>query len=65
MAFKIENSGWKGRKGFSLLANNKLNRFLKVYSQLASEEEILRLGFLFSDDNPAAMLIGTEYHNRF
>jgi CelD/BcsL family acetyltransferase involved in cellulose biosynthesis len=64
-AFLIENSGWKGEGGSSLMANERLGSFFKAYGQLASENGILRICYLFIGESAIATLIGIEYANRF
>lgn len=63
--FHIENSGWKGKQGSSLMVNKPLGSFFKAYGKLASEAGILRLCFLFVGESAVATLIGIEYAGRF
>ena len=64
-AFRIEAVGWKGRKGSALLVNKKLQRFFRIYTDLARRDGILRIFFVNIAGEPAGMLIGLEYANRF
>lgn len=63
--FFIENSGWKGERGSSLMANERLGSFFKAYGQLATENGILRICYLSIGESAIAALIGIECAGRF
>jgi len=64
-AFRVEASGWKGRRGSSLLHNERLGRFFRLYCSLAATAGHLRLSFLEVDGEAIAMQIGLEYGGRY
>ena len=65
MAFQVESESWKGRNGSALLYNHKIQQFFRKYANLASRDSILRIGFMFINDEVAAMQIAIEYAQRF
>jgi len=65
VAFTIEASGWKGRRGSALAADNRLGDFFRIYAARASKEKILRLCFLSVGEETIAMQIGVEFADRF
>lgn len=64
-AFKVEANGWKGRRGSSLLQNERLGRFFRLYCSLAADAGHLRLSFLEVDGQAIAMQIGLVYGGRY
>ena len=64
-SFRIEAAGWKGRKGSALLTNKKLQKFFRIYTELACRDGVLRIFFFNIGRESAGMLIGLEYANRF
>jgi CelD/BcsL family acetyltransferase involved in cellulose biosynthesis len=65
IAFEIEGSGWKGKRGSSILYNQKLHTFYNSYINEVNDKDIIRFGFLFLNEIPVAMVFGLEYQNRF
>lgn len=64
-AFRIEASGWKGRRGSALTSNTRLGDFIRSYAGRASKERLLRLCFLSVGEEAVAMQIGVEFADRF
>jgi CelD/BcsL family acetyltransferase involved in cellulose biosynthesis len=63
--FKIEDSGWKQRNRSSLLSNRPLRRFFTEYLVLAAADNTLRIGFMYIDDSPVAVVIGIVRYKKF
>ena len=64
-AFKIEGSGWKRQHRSDLLSNRRLSRFFTEYLILAAANSALRIGFMYIDDSPVAVVIGIVRYNKF
>ena len=64
-AFRVEASGWKGRRGSSLLHNERVGRFFRMYCGLAASAGHLRISFLEVGGQAIAMQIGLEYGGRY
>ncbi len=63
--FRVEASGWKGRRGTAILSNEPLRRFFDLYSHAAAALRMLRLSFLRINGRAAAAQLAVEYANRF
>ena len=64
-AFRVEASGWKGRRGSSILQNKRLARFFRLYCTVAAVAGHLRLSFLEVDGQAIATQIGVEFGGRY
>ena len=64
-AMAVEASGWKGRSGTALAADQYLNAFFRRYARLAADRGILRLAFLRIDGRAVAVQIAAECDNAF
>lgn len=63
-AFEIENSGWKGKNGSSILARSDLEEFFRCYLTEASRKNALIVGFLRLEEQTVAMQIAVEQSDR-
>lgn len=60
-AFEIENSGWKGKSGSSILKKKHFKEFFSEYLFQASKNDIIHLFFLKINMQYAAMMICLIY----
>jgi CelD/BcsL family acetyltransferase involved in cellulose biosynthesis len=58
--FFIEDSGWKGRNGTSILSNEYRRKFFEHYACSAWSEGTLRLSFLLVGETPVAVQYAIE-----
>ncbi len=63
--FRVEASGWKGRRGTAMLSKEPLRRFFELYSHHAAALRMLRLSFLRISGQAAAAQLAVEYAHRF
>lgn len=63
-AFEVENAGWKGRNGSSIMARADLEGFFRCYLTEESRKNKLIVGFLQLEDKPVAMQIAVEHSDR-
>lgn len=61
-AFLVENSGWKGAAGTSILSDPHTQRFYTAVGRWAAERGILRLFMLRVDRRPLAMCLALQEH---
>ena len=61
---RVENCGWKARRGSSLATNERWRLFLAPYSTLAAEAGILRFAFLRVGQRVAAAQMSVEAYRR-
>lgn len=64
-AFRVESSGWKGRRGSGLTTNTKLRNFFSSYAVRACQLGILQLCFLRVSGQPIATQIAVQHGNRW
>jgi len=57
MAFEVENTGWKGKQGGSVVASGQLDFFLENAQQLANQNSLC-ISFLRLDGKPIAFKFG-------
>ena len=63
-AFEIENSGWKGHNGSSILSRPELEKFFRCYLEKSAEQDKLTIGFLKINDKVVAMQIAVKENNQ-
>lgn len=63
--YRIEGSGWKGRAGSALIANESIRRFMARFSELACKRGSLRVCFLCVQGIAIATILGIEQEGRF
>ena len=61
---RVEDAGWKARRGSSLLKRPRLRAFFEQYGRLAASAGILRLSILDVDDTPIAAQFSVECADR-
>lgn len=64
-AFKIEGAGWKRQNRSDLLSNRRLCWFFIEYLIFAAANNALRIGFMYIDSFPVAVVIGIVRCNKF
>ncbi|MFN2309394.1 MAG: GNAT family N-acetyltransferase [Gammaproteobacteria bacterium] len=64
-AMAVEDAGWKGRNGSSLLKRADLREFFSRYTGRACEAGVLRLCYLDVDGMPVSMHIAIEANGAF
>ncbi len=64
-AFRVESSGWKGRRGSGLMVNTILRDFFSSYAVRTCRLGNLRLCFLRVDGQPIATQIAVQHANRW
>lgn len=63
--FRVEGTGWKGRSGSGLLANERVRKFIARYSEMACDRGTLALCFLDIEEQPIATILGIVCEKRF
>lgn len=63
--YRIEGSGWKGRAGSALMANESIRGFIARFSELACKKGSLRVCFLCVQGIAIATILGIEQEGRF
>ena len=62
--FEVENAGWKGRNGTSILAHPDMEQFITCFSQTAVQNGSLRLFFMRVNGEVIAARMAILYANR-
>lgn len=65
MAMEIEQSGWKGRVGTSLLRDPRRAAFYEEYAKRECSNGRLRIAYLYLGTRAVAMQVAVEYQDRF
>jgi CelD/BcsL family acetyltransferase involved in cellulose biosynthesis len=63
--FRVESANWKGEEGSGLAHDPTIQGFYRRFSQLATEQGILRILLMKCGDQTAAVQLGVDYKNRF
>lgn len=63
--FRVENSGWKGRRGSALARNHALGGFMRLFASRLAKRGELRMARLTCGGEPAALRLCAEQDRRF
>jgi CelD/BcsL family acetyltransferase involved in cellulose biosynthesis len=63
--FRVENSGWKGRRGSALAQNHALGGFMRHFASRLAKRGELRMARLTCGGEPAALRLCAEQDRRF